>query len=302
MNGCSGCEIALLDMGEKFLDLLKMIEIVHLPLFMDSKHGRPSAEASGIKLPTADIGLLSGSIKTSDHQQVADAVRHACEIVVAFGTCAAYGGIPALANSYWNKDLMETCFQRGTGKTEEYPSDLVPELTRSCMAIDQQIHVDLYLPGCPPHPDHIFRTLEGIVKKQPFVLPEKSVCDKCPAIREGKGRIKRLKRPLELPDWKVFQNPGESVHCFLEQGFLCMGPVTRSGCGGDKDPVRCISAQVPCRGCYGPVQPKGNPRLAMLNALVSNGIDIGSIPETVSLQRFSGGHGRLHPEFSEKEL
>jgi len=40
----------------------------------------------------------------------------------------------------------------------------------------------------------------------------------------------------------------------------------------------------------------------MLNALVSNGIDIGSIPETVSLQRFSGGHGRLHPEFSEKEL
>jgi F420-non-reducing hydrogenase small subunit len=85
------------------------------------------------------------------------------------------------------------------------------------------------------------------------------------------------------------------MHCLLEQGFLCMGPVTRGGCGGDALHPRCIRTRVPCRGCHGPVTPDGNQRLAMLNALASNGIEIASLPETVSLQRFSGAHGRLNP-------
>ncbi|KJS30021.1 MAG: methyl viologen-reducing hydrogenase, partial [Desulfatitalea sp. BRH_c12] len=62
---------------------------------------------------------------------------------------------------------------------------------------------------------------------------------------------------------------------------------------GDAIAPRCISARVPCRGCYGPVRPNGNQRLDMLNALASNGIDIQSLPESVSMLRFSGAHGLL---------
>jgi len=85
------------------------------------------------------------------------------------------------------------------------------------------------------------------------------------------------------------------MRCFLEQGMLCMGPVTRAGCGGDKIDPRCIAARVPCRGCYGPVKPDGNPLLDMLNALASNDIDIHSLPEHQSLLRFSGAHDLLKP-------
>jgi F420-non-reducing hydrogenase small subunit len=74
-----------------------------------------------------------------------------------------------------------------------------------------------------------------------------------------------------------------------------MGPVTKAGCGGDGVLPRCISAKVPCRGCYGPVQKNGNQRLDILNALASNGIDISSLPETTSLLRFSGAHHLLRP-------
>ena len=36
--------------------------------------------------------------------------------------------------------------------------------------------------------------------------------------------------------------------CFLAQGIICLGPAIRSGCG-----ETCINTNVPCRGCFGPV-------------------------------------------------
>ena len=82
--------------------------------------------------------------------------------------------------------------------------------------------------------------------------------------------------------------------CVSQQGFACMGSVTRAGCSGNNgEAPRCISARVPCRGCYGPVKQDGNQMLDMLNAFSSNGIDISTLKDKKGLLRFSGGHGRL---------
>jgi len=266
---------------------------------MDSKHRE--IPGKGIVLPKADIGLISGGIKTRDHLKIAQAMREACDIIVGFGTCALYGGIPALANAYSNEEIKECCL-KGDKKnaSESLSSDYVPGFLEACSALDEKIKVDIRLPGCPPHPDHIFRLLKALINGQPCHLPEKSVCDNCPAAREGKGQVKDLKRPLHLPDWKNYSEEAgqDPLTCFIEQGFLCMGPVTMNGCGGDQGFARCIMAGVPCRGCYGPVKGRSNQRLDMLNALVSNGINIQSLPETASLLRFSGAHGLLRPTFS----
>ena len=86
------------------------------------------------------------------------------------------------------------------------------------------------------------------------------------------------------------------MHCLLEQGYLCMGPVTRAGCAGAQgEAPRCLVARVPCRGCFGPVQHDGNQLLDMLNALASNGIDCASVTDNASLLRFSGAHGLVRP-------
>jgi len=305
LNACSGCEISILDLGERLLELLEFASIVHLPLLMDSKHGQEKNNPQILKLPKADVGLISGSIKTREHLELARAMQEACDLIIAFGTCATHGGIGALANSFHTHDLVRQCFNtEGTDRAENVPSDAVlPGLLDSCYALDEHIRVDVYLPGCPPHPDHIFRALQSIEKKEPFSLPEKSVCDNCPASREGKGKgqVTALKRSLDLPPWKACDHTKQEFICFLEQGFLCMGPVTKDGCGGNKGFPRCIMAQAPCRGCYGPVKKDGNQRLAMLNALASNDIDIASMPETISMLRFSGGHGRLRPFPGKKE-
>ena len=314
LNSCSGCEISIIDMGERLLDVLEVAKIVHLPALMDSKYFGQLGDGTHLTIPRADVGLISGSIRNEEHLEVAREMRKQCDTLIALGTCATHGGIPSLSNSYENEETLKRYYTTEStdkpdagenGEKSPYPSKNIPKLLERCYALDEKVKVDIYLPGCPPHPDHIFHALVALVKGDALELPNRSVCDTCPTIREGKGQVKALRRFLEPPHYGQPGEPLDKMRCLLEQGFLCMGPVTRGGCGGDGGkegrgggaPPRCISARVPCRGCYGPVRHEGNQRLDMLNALVSNGIDIKSLPESTSLLRFSGGHGMLRPKF-----
>jgi F420-non-reducing hydrogenase small subunit len=166
--------------------------------------------------------------------------------------------------------------------------------------VDEKIKVDIYLPGCPPHPDQVFNALVALVQGKPLSVSNKSVCDTCPTVRKGKGELKQVRRFLQAPQYQAADEPLNQMRCLLEQGLLCMGPVTHAGCGGDAVTPRCISARVPCRGCSGPVRHEGNQLLDMLNALASNGIDIKSIPNRPLLLRFSGAHSLLKPATHER--
>jgi F420-non-reducing hydrogenase small subunit len=296
LNSCSGCEISILDMGERLLEVLKVAQFVHLPALMDHKYFGQLGDGSHIDIPEADVGIISGSLRNQEHVEVAEAMRAKCKIIIALGTCATHGGIPSLANSFTNEQIQARYY--GTDTTdpcESYPQDGLPPLLERCMALDEQITVDICMPGCPPHPDHIFNALVALVQGKPPVLPEKSVCDTCPTRREGKGGLTTVRRFLQAPRYGSPDEPLDRMRCLLEQGYICMGPVTRAGCGGDGIVPRCISARVPCRGCYGPVKPTGNQRLDMLNALASNGVDVSLLDESVSMLRFSGAHGLLRP-------
>jgi len=296
LNACSGCEISVVDLGERLLKVLELVEFVHIPVLMDHKYFGQLGEGKHIHIPEADVGIISGSIRNTEHLEVAEEMRKQCKIIVALGTCATHGGIPALANSYENQEILERYYStETTDKPDSFPTDGVPPLLDACYALDEKIKVDVYLPGCAPHPDQVFVGLAALLGLMPLALPDKSVCDTCPTIREGKGQVKQLQRFLHSPHYGAPDEPLDKMRCLLEQGFLCMGPVTKAGCGGDGVVPRCISARVPCRGCYGPVEQDGNQLLGMLNALASNGIDIKSLPEYASLLRFSGAHHLLTP-------
>jgi len=302
LNSCSGCEIAVVDMGERLLDVLEIAEFVHIPALMDHKYFGQRGDGRHIEIPDADVGLISGGIRNGEHQEVAREMRKRCKFVIALGTCATHGGIPSLSNSYDTAELLKRCYTtETTDPIEAFPADGIPPLLDACYALDEKIRVDLHLPGCPPHPDHIFSALAALVEGKAPELPTKSVCDTCPTFRKGKGEIKEMRRFLQAPEYRAPDEPLDRMRCFLEQGLLCMGPVTRAGCGGNALTPRCISARVPCRGCYGPVRHDGNPRMDMLNALASNGIDLRSLPETVSMLRFSGAHRLLRPASLRKE-
>ena len=294
LNSCSGCEVSILNIGDALLDLLTEIELVHIPVLMDHKYYGQTGEREQLEIPEAEVGIVSGGVRNEEHLEVAEEMRRKCRVLIALGTCATHGGIPALINLFNNEDLCNRVY-RTTETTDpaDTPHEVVPPLLDRVYALDEKVQVDIYLPGCPPHPDTIAGAVLALLKGEPPALPGKSVCDTCPTIREGKGVVKQVRRYIQNALYDAGR-PLSEMRCLLEQGLLCMGPVTRAGCAGAHgDAPRCISARVPCRGCFGPGRENGNQLLDMMNALVSNGIDIGGICDRSSLLRFSGAHGRL---------
>ncbi len=295
LNSCAGCEMSLLNMGEDFIACLRILSFVHMPMLIDHKYFEPMGEKIGFEFPEADLGIISGGIRNEEHLAIAEEMRRKCRVIVAMGTCATHGGIPALINMFSNDELFRR-YYRTTVATDaaDTPAVVVPPLLDRTYALDEKIRVDVHLPGCPPHPDHISAVLTALMNGEQPRLPTKSVCDTCPARREGKGAVQKMRRYTRNPRHQA-DKPLTEMKCLLENGLLCMGPVTRAGCAGEKgEAPQCIRARVPCRGCYGPVQKNGNQLLDMLNALASNGIDIRSLPDRQAFLRFSGAHGRLN--------
>jgi F420-non-reducing hydrogenase small subunit len=160
--------------------------------------------------------------------------------------------------------------------------------------VDEVIKVDIGLPGCPTTPELIAEAITALLEGKPFELPERSVCDDCPVKREKKA-VATLKRPLEPVQFTPGE-PLENVRCFMEQGYLCVGPVTRAGCGGAEKIPRCVKAYMTCRGCFGPIRKDARPMVEMMGALSSIGLDPKAIEDRrATLNRFIGAHGNLRP-------
>ena len=294
LNICGGCEVSILDIGEPLLDLLPQLQFVHMPVLMDHKYFGQTGEGTTMEIPEADVGIITGGIRNEEERQIATEMRKRCGTLIALGSCACFGGIPALANQYVMEDLYETVYRAShTTEPSPTPSEDLPPLTDRVYAVDEVVDVDAYLPGCPTSPDLIVEALTAVLEGKPFFLPERSVCDECPTTREKKAATS-VKRPLES-----IVPPGQSVEssrCLMELGYLCLGPVTKAGCGGHDKVPRCIRAGMPCRGCFGPIRKGANPMVDMMGALSSIGLDPRSIPDrSATLQRYTGAHNRLRP-------
>ncbi len=292
---CGGCEVTILDIGEPLLDILPKLEIVHMPVLMDHKLFGQTGEGTTAEIPQADVGIISGGIRNEENKHLAQEMRKKCKTLIAMGSCACYGGIPALANLLTTDDIYEKVY-RGSITTDSAatPKEDIPALTDRVYAVNEVVPVDLMLPGCPTPADMVADALTALLEGKPFTLPTKSVCDECPTIREKKA-VTTLTRPLERPEFAVGK-PLNEMRCLMEQGFLCQGPATRAGCGGHEGIPRCIRAYMPCRGCFGPLTEKANPMVDMMGALASIGLDPKVIPDrAATFNRFVGAGGRLRP-------
>ena len=291
---CGGCEVSILDIGEPLLDLLPKLEFVHIPVLMDHKYYGQTGEKTTLEIPEADVGIISGSIRNEENKQLAEEMRKKCKTIIALGSCANFGGIPALANMYTVDQIFDTVY-RETKSTDpaDNPTVDIPPFTDRVYALSEVIKVDVILPGCPPVPEWIAEALTSLLEGKTFSLPERSVCDDCPVIREKKA-VTKLIRPLQDAEF----TPGryDNMRCIMEQGILCQGPATKAGCGGTEKTPRCIRAYMPCRGCFGPIRAGANPMVDMMGALSSIGLDAREIEDRMAtFNRFIGVVGRLRP-------
>ena len=294
LNICGGCEVTILDIGEPILDLLPELEFVHIPVLMDNKYFGQTGEKEELEIPEADVGIISGGIRNEKEKHVAEEMRKKCKTLISLGSCACFGEIPALANQYPLDALYEKVYRQSvTTDAADNPAMDVPPLLDRVYALDEMIKIDVYIPGCPTALELIADALTSLLEGKTFEIPERSVCDDCPTKREKKA-VTTVKRPLESiipPGQKL-----EDSRCFMELGYLCLGPITRAGCGGSKTVPRCIQGVMPCRGCFGPIRAGANPMVEMMGALSSIGLDPKVIEDRRStFQRYIGAQGRLRP-------
>ncbi|MFQ5980346.1 MAG: methyl viologen-reducing hydrogenase [Candidatus Heimdallarchaeota archaeon] len=290
---CGGCEVTILDIGAPLLDLLPKLDIVHWPILLDHKYFGSIGDKKEIEIPQADVGIITGGIRTEQEKELAKLMRENCTTLIADGTCACTGGVPALANMFTIEQIAE--YVKSTSSTDPSDKELpalsggdVPKLTDRIYALDEVVDVDIKIPGCPSTPELVVQALTALLEGKPFELSEKSVCDDCPKIREKKA-ISELQRPLK-------PIPEDGGRCYLELGFLCMGPTTRSGCGESEEIPRCIRANMTCEGCFGPLREGANVMVDMMGALSTIGIDTAQILDRRgTFNRFTGAHNILRP-------
>jgi len=268
---CGGCEEAVVDLAEDILKVVEAVEIVLWPVAMDFKR----SDIEKMQKGEIAVSFINGAIRTSEQKEMAELLREKSKLVVAFGSCSYLGGIPGLANLYTREEILKRVYKEVPSVDNLdgiIPETLVetdagvltlPEFYDEVKALNQVIDVDYYLPGCAPPPDLIMQAITAILEnnlpeKGSVLAPAKALCDTCKRrdSKPEKIKIKAIKRIAltQVPEDK----------CFLSEGVLCLGPVTRNGCG-----ERCINANMPCRGCFGPVVPFSDQGAKMLSALAS---------------------------------
>jgi F420-non-reducing hydrogenase small subunit len=218
---CAGCVSSFLNAGEALLEILSEdFEIVYSPTFIDLK-----------EVPSVDLAIVEGGVRTKEDEQLIREVRAKSRTLVALGICATHGGITSLGNLISAKKLLEKEYSM-------FDSSSVPELEDLMYPICNFVDVDFYIPGCPPMPFLIVHSLKSIVGGKEPERHQSVVCTECHR-RIIPAKVKRL--------YGIYEKESDPVLCLVSQGFVCLGSLTREGCGAP-----CPRAGFTCFGCRGP--------------------------------------------------
>jgi F420-non-reducing hydrogenase small subunit len=268
---CGGCEETIVDLNEDILKVVDAVDIVFWPVALDFK--KEDVE----KMPDKEMAVcfVNGAIRSSEQGEMAELLRRKAGVLIAFGSCSHMGGIPGLANFTTREVILDNTYNQSPStvnpeKTLPQESFKVkegmvtlPSLWKTVKTLDQVVDVDYYLPGCPPPVDLINKALGAILEgklpaKGTVLAPDAALCQDCPRkdSKPEKLAIKEFKRPHEILI--------ETDKCLLAQGLLCLGSVTRSGCGSV-----CVNGNMPCTGCMGPTSHVADYGAKALSAIAS---------------------------------
>ncbi|MEM2575211.1 MAG: F420-nonreducing hydrogenase [Sulfolobales archaeon] len=253
---CGGCEEAVVDLAEELIRLSNSLEIVFWPVAVDFKRSDVEALPDG----SIDVSFINGGIRFTEHEEMVKLLRRKSKLVVGFGSCAHCGGVPGLANLFSRDEIFRYAYIESPtvvnpdGVVPKVVTEVVggevelPQLLKRVKTLDEVIDVDFYIPGCAPTPETIKKSLEVLLsgdlppKGSVLGASSKSLCEECELNKTKPEKIllKEIKR--------VHQVRLDLSKCYLTQGVVCLGPVTRGGCG-----ALCVKGGMPCSGCFGPL-------------------------------------------------
>ncbi len=246
LGGCEGCYVSLLDAHEDIVALLESVELVYSPLVEETE------------MQKCDVVLVEGAVTTAHDVEALREARQKADTLVGVGSCAVLGGIGGLRNLYGRDEVISAVYG-----DEERPGDGLPGLTKRVRPLSDIVKVDINVPGCAPKTETLLSALDAAIAGEEWEMPRRNMCEECK--REKKALLQHSAEFVSDSVYGLMElDQIDPERCFLEQGLICMGPMTREGCG-----ARCTEANVPCRGCQGPSRLDFEQGAKMVDALAA---------------------------------
>ena len=180
-TSCAGCQFEILDLEDELLDIFEATDVTHFPM----------AKAKNDEGPF-DIAVVEGAITTKKEARELKVIRKKSKFLIAIGSCATYGGVPAIKDWYTEEEI-EVPVYKSTNVVKSIRAD----------GIAKYVKVDYFMHGCPPNKYEFLNVIKDLIVGKTPKQPDYPVCKEC---RENK-------------------NP-----CLLQMGKPCMGPITNGGC------------------------------------------------------------------------
>jgi NAD-reducing hydrogenase small subunit len=164
LAGCFGCHMSLLDIDERILELIELVDFDRSPV-NDIKH---------ISQRCA-VGLIEGGCCNEENVHVLHEFRENCDVLISFGDCATMGGIPAMRNNIPLEECINEAYREGV--TVHNPKGITPQDPDLPLLLDkvypchEVVKIDYFLPGCPPSADTLWATLTALLTDKPVELP-----------------------------------------------------------------------------------------------------------------------------------
>ena len=166
LAGCFGCHMSFLDIDERILDLIELVEFNKSPINDIKKFTKH-----------CDIGIIEGGCCNDENVHVLKEFRKNCDILISLGECAIMGGLPALRNGIPLKECLEEAYLNGPTVKDANPNKIIPndpdipKILNKVYPCHEIVKIDYFLPGCPPRADLIWNALYALVTGNELLIP-----------------------------------------------------------------------------------------------------------------------------------
>jgi len=181
LSSCEGCQLQIVNNEATLLDFLSLVEVVTF------------REAMTEKSDLYDIAFVEGSVTRADEEDRLKTIRKNAKTLVAFGSCACFGGVNQLKNRFNDPSWVKRQVYGG------YPV----ETNDTALPLEAFVKVDLRIFGCPVKKEEVEKIVTHVVLGKSVVHPKYPVCMECKANENA---------------------------CLFDLGEPCLGPITRGGC------------------------------------------------------------------------
>ena len=153
LDGCSGCHMSILDMDERLLELAGKIELVFGP-YVDVKEFPENV----------DVAMVEGAVSSDEDLEKIRMVRARTRLLVSLGDCAVTANVPSMRNPFSTRSILDRAYVENATLKPGPPQEAVPMLLPQARPIHEFVKVDIFVPGCPPSADTIYKVLLGILE------------------------------------------------------------------------------------------------------------------------------------------